>query len=430
MMNDTQEQPQHQPPQPPLPSMDQLDPAHRSLADALRVSFWVLKAVMVLLVIAYLFSGVVNVSQQQKAVRLRLGRIVTQNGSPVLEPGGPYFAWPYPFEQVLYIPTAPQQIQINNAFWYETSQADMGKTVTQLQQSAGQLNPLKDGFLLTGDMNIIHARWSVTYTVTSPVDYVTHIKTLDTANHLVRTAAQQGIIFAVAQSPAQQLVKLQPIDAAMIHAQAALDAIQSGIKITNLSTQKAVFPLPIRAAAQEIIDAESEKAQLVEDAQKNWDQALGSTAGQAYQPLLQLIEDYEQATDTADQTRIDDLQAKLDQALTHLTIQHGDTALPISGEVARIIYQAKTYRTQVVARVSAQAQYFQSLLPQYRKNPQIVLNRLWQDAKQQILTGDVETIYLPPGQSYLELNRDPKIKQDRERKRLADQEQASTNADQ
>ena len=66
-----------------------LDAAHQSLADALRVSFWVLKLAMLLLVVVYLFSGVFNVREQEIAVCLRFGRIVGSPGQQVLEPGGP-----------------------------------------------------------------------------------------------------------------------------------------------------------------------------------------------------------------------------------------------------------------------------------------------------------------------------------------------------
>ena len=101
-----------------------LDAAHQSLADALRVSFWVLKFAMLLLVVVYLFSGVFNVREQEIAIRLRFGQIVGAPGQQVLEPGGPYFSWPFPFEQIVIIPASPQQIELNREFWYSLGGAD------------------------------------------------------------------------------------------------------------------------------------------------------------------------------------------------------------------------------------------------------------------------------------------------------------------
>jgi hypothetical protein len=61
---------------------------------------------------------------------------------------------------------------------------------------------------------------------------------------------------------------------------------------------------------------------------------------------------------------------------------------------------------------------FERLLPQYQQNPRIILSRLWEDAREQILTGDVETFYTVPGQLQLQLNRDPEIQKMKQREQL------------
>src|SRR5690348_12096254 len=48
---------------------EELDPAQQSLADALRVSFGVLKAIMVVLLILYAFSGFFSVGNNEVALR-------------------------------------------------------------------------------------------------------------------------------------------------------------------------------------------------------------------------------------------------------------------------------------------------------------------------------------------------------------------------
>jgi hypothetical protein len=108
------------------------------------------------------------------------------------------------------------------------------------------------------------------------------------------------------------------------------------------------------------------------------------------------------------------LQAKIDAGLADL--RFGDT--PIGGEVARIINTSKTYRTQIVERVASEAQSFEQLLPQYQRNPRLVLAKLWEDARETILTGDVETFYTVPGQLELQLNRDPELQKERQQEQL------------
>jgi hypothetical protein len=89
----------------------------------------------------------------------------------------------------------------------------------------------------------------------------------------------------------------------------------------------------------------------------------------------------------------------------------------VTGAVASLLAEAHTYRTEATKAIEAEAYKFTQLLPQYADNPRIVTNRLQQDARQTILAGDVETFYLPSDPTktvYLELNRDPEIRQRKE----------------
>lgn len=132
-----------------------IDPAQQSLADALRVSFTILKLIMLVLVVFYLGSNIFNVPTQNTAVRLRFGEVV----SDPLPPGGPHFAMPYPIEQVINIRTSPQTLSLSRQFWFEVTDADAGKTASELADSKqGPLNPERDGYLITGDSNIVHTK--------------------------------------------------------------------------------------------------------------------------------------------------------------------------------------------------------------------------------------------------------------------------------
>ncbi len=394
--------------------------AHEAVADALRVSFWLLRAAIVVLLAYYLFlSGLVNVREQEKAVRIRFGRIVGEPGEQVLEPGGPYFTLPFPIERVILVPTSPQQIELTRQFWYELPPSEVGKTAAELAGKAGPLDPEKDGSLLTGDANIIHARWSVTYAVADVVRYASRVADPNTARRLVLTAAEQGIVATVAQTPSDSLMKPQNIDAARASAQAALDAMGTGIRIVTLSLKDAAYPLSVRTTVQAALNAESERTKLLEEAYEQRDSILGSAAGEAYPPLLAMINRYEAAAAHDGDPRLaSELDRQLQRAFTDLHITAAGHDYAIGGQVAELIHEAQTYRTQAVAQLRADAERLTSLLPQYRQNPSIVLNQLWQQTKEQILTGDVETIYLPPGQTLLELNRNPAVGIEREKKRL------------
>jgi len=394
-----------------------LDPASQSLAEALKVSFGILKVAMVTLLIAYAFSGTFSVGSNEVALRLRFGDYVGAPAERVLE-RGTYLAAPFPLEQVIKVDTRPVTIDLDREFWYELTGVATGDTRDSLR--AGQarpLHPVRDGSLLTGDFNIAHARWSVTYRVTDPVDYITNVGKPDLGEEIVRCAIQQGIVQTVAQTPADDLLKgLVNREAAIAVAQRRLDDMKTGFTLEALALNQVTAPMAVVKSFDAVTTAESDRSQRIVAAQQTRTRKLAETAGEAAEPLLGLIAAYEEASEAGSRQDVAAAEAAIDEALTTLLVGNAR----IGGEAARILNAANTYRTQVVERIKADRETFERLLPQYRQNPLLVASRLWEDARQAILTGDVETFYTVPGRLSLKLNRDPEIQKDRQRQQLQD----------
>ncbi len=423
-----------------------LDPAQQSLADALRVMFLLLKLTMIGLVVAFLWTGCYSVDQQEVGLRLMMGRIVgADRAEQVVEPGGPYFAAPYPIMQVIKVPTTSRKLQLADAFWFRRVRQGEGMTASEQQQYAGPINPQNDGSLLTGDANIVHARWVITYVVDDPVDFVRNVPPPPTADghasdsgdfdigdprqlvlaadQLIARAAEQAVIFTVAQTAADHIHKgLGPADFEITrrHMQQTLDALASGLRVENVSATDIRFPLTVRDAFEAVTRAESEKARLMEEAQKERATILGGTAGEAFDPLLARVEAYAAASRLGDESAMQRIKGELDQAFATLTIVDADgRSVRLGGDVARKLNDALVYRTQVAKRTEAQADYFRTLKYQYDANAQVVLDRLWQDAVQTALTDETEILFVPPGWTpYVEVNRDPEKWRQREAKRL------------
>lgn len=416
---------------------DELDPAQRSLADALRVSFVVLQIVMVILLLLYLGSNVFNVNSQQVAVRLRFGKIVGETKEQqVIPPGGPHFALPYPIEQVVFVPTSQQQLSINDAFWFEITAAQAGQTTDEMTGKMGPLNPEKDGSLITGDANIVHARWSMSYHIDDPIAFITHVAqptgeagaVLEAASAVVRAAAEQAVVAAIAETTADDVLRGRESVALTVQAKAnrVLREMETGIVIDSLSLDRPTMPMSVRPDFDAVINAENTKARLIDEAEKERARILGEAAGEAALPtmeestgpLLQVIGAYEAAVTRGDDEAVRQLEEQLDRAFASLELAVGDRVVPIGGEAARIMKDAIGFRTRIESEVRAEAALFQSEFEQYLRYPQVVKANKWYQAVSQMLTGDVETIFLPPGQPYVELNRDPDVRRQREEEAL------------
>jgi membrane protease subunit HflK len=397
------------------PAPPALDAAQQSLAEALRVSFAILKLAMAALLIAYAFSGTFSVGSNEVALRLRFGDYVGDPGNRVLE-RGTYLAAPFPIEQVVKVDTRPSSLVLDKEFWFETTAQESGMTRRQLQgQKALPLNPLRDGSLISGDSSIIHAKWTLTWRVSDPVAFLTNVGTKQLAGDIVRLVAQQGIVQAVAQLAADDLLRgIVNRELAVGLMQDRLDGMRSGLVIDQLALDKVSAPMRVAGSFDAVTSAESDRAGRIVAAQQERARILGETAGEASSEILEAMSAYEQAVERGDDAGASAIQERIDASLADLRI--GDT--PIGGDVARIINTSKTYRTQIVERVGSEAQSFELLLPQYERNPRLVLAKLWEDARETILTGDVETFYTVPGQLELQLNRDPELQKERQKEQL------------
>ena len=395
--------------------IEQLDPAQQSLAEALRVSFGILKAALVLALVAYAFSGTFSVGSNEVALRLRFGDYVGGPGQRVLE-RGTYLAAPFPLEQVVKIDTRPMTLAIDEAFWYESGERDQGMTRDQIRNSrARPLNPLRDGSLVTGDLNIAHARWTVTYRVSDPVAFITNVGERPLAESLVGCAAQQGIVQAIAQLPADDMLKgLVNREVATAVAQRRLTEMGTGLTIDQLTLDKVSAPVSVIGSFDAVTTAESDRSQRIVSAQQDRARILGEAAGEGAEKILALLDRFERAGEAGTPDEIATAEREIEAALGDLSI----AGTAIGGEVAQVVNAAKTYRTQVVERVKGDSETFQRLLPQYERNPRIILSRLWEDARERILTGDVETFYTVPGKLELQLNRDPVIQKERQQEQM------------
>ena len=145
----------------------ELDAGSKSLSDALRISFFVLKIVMVVLVILFFSSGVFTVGPDERAMVLRFGEIRGDTTEKRILSPGLHWAIPYPVEEVIKFPgkNTIERLPIDG-FWYNETQ-DMAPPA---------LNPVTEGYCITrndtvadlkagDDYNIVHSKWLLTYKI-------------------------------------------------------------------------------------------------------------------------------------------------------------------------------------------------------------------------------------------------------------------------
>jgi membrane protease subunit HflK len=414
-----------QPQAPDKSASEDLDAAGKSLSEALRISFIVLKAIMIVLVVAFLASGFKTVGSDEQALVLRFGKIRGVGEKRVLKPRAwPYWVFPYPIDTMVKIPVEKKVDLTVRSFWYYQSPERMlSEPSIEKTRVLPELDPIRDGYCITrsekqdetvsgsggSDYNIVHSKWQLTYKIDDPERffknvYVEEVKPGDiyfdviteSITPLLQSLFEDVIVTAIVNYTIDDVMYEQVArltDDVKKLLQEKFDTIESGIKVVRIRMIDKTWPLQVDAAFQALVTASQDRQTTISQAQTYAESTLNETAG----PVAE----------------------KLFVALNDNTISEEEMELlwfQLAGKTQEKITEARAYRTKVVANARANAEYFQELLPEYRKHPELVVQKIYQDAIERIFDNAVEKFIIQPNKGTKEtefrilLNRDPSLK--------------------
>lgn len=407
--------------------MDQLDAAGKSLTRALQVSFSILKLIMVVLLVLFLFSGVFQVQQDEEALLLRFGRIVGPAEDPVIKPGI-RFAFPEPINEIIRIPVKREQsLSIDNFWYFETEQEKLNPRPAS--QVTGPLDPVMDGYTLTRndvvegitgtDYNIVHSKWTVKYKIGSPKEFFENVYMADrqpgqdlleaaapALEPMLESLASDAIVNTMVTYSIDEAIKNETGIAIKVRflLQEKLNQMHSGITVSDVRASRIIWPRQVEEAFQASTKARQESEQTRIDARSYKEKLLMDTGGPGAEAILEKLK-----------------QSALTQE------EQESLVAQLSGQVQSKISEARAYRTTVVNNAKANAEYLQKLLPAYQGDPELVIQKIYQDAVGEVLANAEEKIVIQPsaeGQKRelrVMLNRDTNIKKEQEKKQAAGQ---------
>jgi len=414
-----------QPQAPDKSASEDLDAAGKSLSEALRISFIVLKVIMIVLVVAFLASGFKTVGSDEQALVLRFGKIRGVGENRVLKPRAwPYWVFPYPVDTMVKIPVEKKVDLTVRSFWYYQSQERMlSEPSIEKTRVLPELDPIRDGYCITrserqdesiygsggSDYNIVHSKWQLTYKVDDPERffknvYVEDIKPGDiyfdviteSITPLLQSLFEDVIVTAIVNYTIDDVMYEQVArltDDVKKLLQEKFDKIESGIKVVRIQLTDRTWPLQIDDAFTALVTASQDRQTAISQAQTYAESTLNETAGPVAEKLFLALNN-----DTISEEEMEVLWSQL------------------AGKAQEKITEARAYRTKVVANARANAEYFQELLPEYRKHPELVVQKIYQDAIERIFDNVVEKFIIQPTEGAKEtefrilLNRDPSLK--------------------
>ena len=309
---------------------DTLTPAQEYFSRALRFSFALLKIFLFLIILFYLFSGIFSVKQDEVAIILRWGRIAGVGERRILKPGF-HWAFPEPIDKVIKIPVKKIKTLTLEDFW----NPDLEKE--EKISPPPFLIPWREGYAITGDINLIHMKWQVEYRITDPIAYIKNIKDEEKtlrdilSQAIVRTTAT----FTVDEALRTRLESL--VEKTKNYANRKLEELGGGMEIVSLYLAKSQPPLQVSDAFNRVIRAEQIKSAKINEARTYANRVINTARGTA----------------------------------------------------AKIIASAWTYRNEVINSAKADAEYITKLTQRFSKNPEALQTYLpyyYQEKMEEILS--------------------------------------------
>lgn len=405
------------------PAVDRsaLDPAQKSLADALRITYRIIQFVVVILFGLFVLSGLETVGEGERGVELTFGAIKESDLPP-----GQQFHLPYPVGELVSVHTGSNEIRIDRAFYPERASPAAPRI-----RSVRSIKPGEDGSMITGDGAIVHAQWSAVYRVDDAGvgTYVRNVKPSD-ARWLVRAAVMQGAVRVVAGLSVDEFLKRSAGESALggagaiesrvrEAAQRTLDDMETGIRIERVTLDDRSPPGFVKEVFDEVSRQTSEASKEREDANRFAREQLNAVAGPASADILELIDRFEMHTDAGELEQAEQVLARLDEIFMSGVVETEDEPRIVSGEVTRIISDAQRYRTDVVTRAQSAADRFAAKLELYRENPGVFLAAEWGSAFSAFIENTSAEVFAAPRGSFAEIliNRDPDIAKELESER-------------
>lgn len=333
------------------------DAGTQALSDALASSFRFIRALMIILVAVFLGSGIFTVNPNEVAVILRLGKPAGSGADAILRPGI-HWSFPSPIDEIVRIPVGESRaVEATNCWYQVTPEMEISG---QLPPSLSTLQPGVDGYALTSDGNIIHARATAKYRIADPLRYAFGFRG---ATNILENALNNAVLYAAVRHTAEEALykdKTGFQDAVRRRFLQTIEKANLGIDLEPIQVQT-FPPMYVKEAFDQVLEAEQALSE-----------ARNTSQGEA-------------------------------EEITRKAV----------GEGRALISDGITRSNMLVQTLRADAEAFSDQLADYQRNPRLFRERLLVETMFQVLTNVNDKWLLPESkdgrrrQIRLMLNREP-----------------------
>ena len=209
-------------------------------------------ALVIIVAAAILLSGIRMVKSGEVALIFRFGKLTGETYEEQVHGPGLMFAFPYVIDEVVTVPVG-----------------SVKKTDVTTHYTSGTMSAYtRNGYVVSGDKNIIMISASVQYSITDPVLYVLNV---NDESKLINGIVSAKLISAAAAMSSDSLLttgKLELADTVKKASQNELNSAQTGITIASLELTNVSMPQEVREIYDAVNSAKVQAETMTEQAKQ------------------------------------------------------------------------------------------------------------------------------------------------------------------
>lgn len=222
------------------------------------------QVVLVFIVVAYCFTGIYTVKPEEVAIVQRFGRVTGATPADRVKEPGLHFAFPFPVDNVLKVPVRSVREVSITTFTKASYPLFMGRH--KVVRSKDTVNPAKEGYILTGDTNIILMEFLVRYQVSDVEKYLFHH---GDPEGVIRDAFRSAVLKVVGSMRVDGVLSRRRDEARRAIFNSAKEIVtemDAGVSLLSLEISQVTPPEMLVDDFQDVTSALVEKSALIQEA--------------------------------------------------------------------------------------------------------------------------------------------------------------------
>lgn len=285
--------------------------------------FWMILLVVLLVLVA--LNSYYVIEPQETGVVQRFGKFVYTTDA------GLHFKIPFGVDTVRKVVTGRV---LQHEYGYRTS-------VPGVRSRFVEKGYEDEAIMLSGDLNVVDLQWTLQYKIQDPVDYLFRVQDVEGTLDDISESVVRRIVGNRYSDDVLTVGRASIAEQARSEIQEIMNWYKAGLQIVAVQLQNANPPDPVRAAFNEVNEAQQEKERMINDAQQAYNQ-------------------------------------KIPKAL---------------GEARQTVTQAEGYALERVNRSEGEARRFLEILSEYEKAPDVTRRRMYLEAMTDLM-GKVDSVYV------------------------------------